>query len=314
MRLDPSSFQASSGDSLAASRQEFGRARYQAAVEDILAQLRGQPADLLPFEEVRQKLHLASRSYRGLHEVPLDKIVGSVGRYRDFTRSFLPRRSRLRQRWSRVDRLAAEQGVPPIELYKVGDCYFVLDGNHRVSVAHQAQSPAIEAHVWEYQTRIPLLPDTVVDDLLIKKEYLEFLEHTRLDHSYPDQRIEFTVPGGYRELEYQVAFYQDALGKIDGRPFGYEEAAAYWYDMIYTAVVQIIEQRGVLKDFPGRTQADLFVWVVRHQRELSEAYGYTVPMTQASDHVVGEHGVKWPRRLLMALKKRLFGRRPAAPL
>jgi hypothetical protein len=314
MRLDPRSLQTSSGSSLAASRQEFDRARYQAAIEDMLAQLRGQPADLLPFEEVRQKLHLASRSYRGLHEVPLGKIVGSVGRYRDFTRSFLPRCSRLRQRWSRVDRLAAEQGVPPIELYQVGDCYFVLDGNHRVSVARQAQAPAIEAHVWEYQTRIPLHPDTTIDDLLIKEEYMEFLEHTRLDQSRSDQNIAFTIPGGYRELEYQITLYQDALSQIDGRPFGYEEAATYWYDMIYTAVVQIIEQQDVLKDFPGRTQADLFVWVVRHQRELSEAYGYTVPMIQASDHVVDEHGVKWPRRLLMALKKRLFGRRPAAPL
>lgn len=314
MSFDPRTYQSASADLLIASGKEFDRARYQAAVEGMLAQLRGESVDLLPFEKVRQKLHLASRSYRGLHEVPLVKIVGSVDRYRDFTRSFLPRRSRLRQRWSRIDWLATAKGTPPIELYKVGDCYFVLDGNHRVSVARRAKSHSIEAHVWEYQTRIPLEPDITIDDLLIKEEYLEFLEHTRLDKSRPDQRIEFTIPGGYRELTYQITLYQDVLGRIDERPFSYEEAATYWYDMIYTAVVQIIQQQDVLRDFPGRTEADLFVWVIHHQHELSEAYGYPVPMTEASDHVVGEHGVKWSQRLLMALKKKLLGQRPVARL
>jgi hypothetical protein len=300
--------------SLAASGKEFDRARYQATIQHLLAHLRRGCVDLLPFEEVRQKLHLASRSYRGIHPVPLGQIIGSVGRYRDFTRSFLPRRSELRQRWSRVDRLATKGSMPPIELYKVSDCYFVLDGNHRVSVARRAKYHSIDAHVWEYQTRIPLEPDTTVDDLLIKEECVEFLEHTHLDKSRPEQRIQFTIPGGFRELEYRIALYQMALSQIDERPFSYEEAATYWYDMLYTAVVQIIQQREMLKDFPGRTEADLFVWLVSHQQELSEAYGYPVPMTEASDHVVDQHGIKWPRRFLISLRERLLGGRPAAPL
>lgn len=290
---------------LAESRREFKRARYQAGIEDLLAQLHGEPADLLPFEEVRQRLHLASRCYSGLHEVPLAQIIGSVGRHRDFTRSFLPRRSRLRERWSTIDRLAGDTGMPPIEVYKVGDCYFVLDGNHRVSVARQAKWDSIEAFVWEYKTRVPLGPYTTIDELLIKEECLEFLEHTRLDESRPEQRIEVTTPGLYRELEYRIALYQAALSQIDEQPFGYEEAATYWYDMIYTSVIQIIQQRDMLKDFPGRTEADLFVWVVRHQRELSEAYDYPVPMTEATDYVVDQHGIKWPQRFLSRLKERL---------
>lgn len=296
------------------STKEFESARYQAGISDLLAKLRGECADLLPFAEVRQRLHLASGSYRGLHEIPLDQIVGSVGRYREFNRSFLPRRAEMRERWAKIDQLAADSGIPPIEVYKVGDCYFVQDGNHRVSVARQAKCYSIEAYVREYLTRVPLEPDTTIDDLLIKEEYLEFLEHTGLDKSQPEQRIEFTTPGHYRELEYQIALYQGALSQIDERPFEYQEAAVYWYDMIYTAVVQIIQQQGVLKDFPGRTEADLFVWIMRHQQELSAAYGYVVPMTAATDHVVDQHGVKWPRRFLMAVKERLLGQRVAAPM
>jgi len=290
---------------MAASRKEFESARNRAAIEDILGQLRGAPTDLLPFEDVRQKLRLSSRSYRGMQEVPLDQIIGSVGRYREFTRNFLPRSPVKRERWMRIDQLATETGMPPVELYKVGDSFFVLDGHHRISVARQAKSHTIEAHVREYQTSVPLEPDTTPDDLLIKAEYREFLDRTGLDKSRPEQRITFTLPGSYQELECQIALYRDALSQIDGEPFGYQKAAAYWYDMIYTSVVQIIQQRDMLKDFAHRTEADLFVWVVNHQKELSEACGSTVPMTAASDHVSTEHKPRRPRRLFEALKKRM---------
>jgi hypothetical protein len=291
---------------LVTSQKEFQSAHSRVAIEAMLAQLRGQPTDLLPFEQVRQKLRLCSRAYRGIWDVPLDQIIGSVDRYHEFTRTFLPRRYKMRDRWARVDYLAATKGLPPVELYKVGDCYFVIDGHHRISVARHAGARSIEAHVREYQTSVPLGPGTTCEDLLIKAEYREFLDHTQLDKSRPEQRIEFTVPGGYRDLEHRIALYQVALGQIDGEPFSYERAATYWYDMIYTAVVQIIQQQDMLKDFANRTEADLFVWVVSHQQELSEEYGYTVPMTEAGAHVATKHRPWWPRRYLAALKKRLF--------
>jgi hypothetical protein len=291
---------------LTLSQQEFDAAHGRVAVEAMLSRLSGEPTDLLPFEEVRQKLRLASHAYRGCQDVPLDQIVGSVDRYHEFTRSFLPRYNTMRQRWAQVDYLTSTQGLPPVELYKVADTYFVIDGHHRISVARQARANSIEAHVCEYTTSVPLTPDTTLEDLLIKAEYREFLDHTELDKSRPEQRIEFTIPGSYRELEYRIALYQAALGQIDGEPFSYQQAAAYWYDMIYTAVVQIIQQRDMLKYFPNRTEADLFVWVVNHQKELSEEYGYTVPMTEAGEHVATQHRTRWPRRYLEALRRRLF--------
>ena len=124
--------------------QRFDRARRQAFIESVMGQLRGRPTLLLPFEEVKTKLGLQPSSDRGLQEIPLDSIVGSVGRYREFTRSFLPRDDTIRERWKRI--YAAAQGLrglPPIEVYQVGDVYFIKDGNHRVSVARQMGTETI---------------------------------------------------------------------------------------------------------------------------------------------------------------------------
>jgi hypothetical protein len=284
---------------------KFNRARRRAVVQDLLAPLQRAPVDLLPFEEIRQKLHLDNGIYQGLQHVPLDHIVGSVERYLDFTRAFLPRKDTLRQRWQGIVTLPGR--VPPVKLYQVGDIYCVVDGHHRVSVARQGSALTIEAEVWEYQTRVPLDPETTFEELLLKEEYLEFLEHTRLDESRPQQYIELTSLGGYRELECQIASYQVALSQIDGRSFSFEEAAIYWYDMIYTPVLQIICQKDILAGFPGRTEADLLVWVLGHQQELSEGYGYTVPMTEATDDVRMRHSTRWPRRVILAIQERLLG-------
>ena len=113
--------------------QDWEQARRSAFIQDVLSAFTRRPTDLLPFEEVRQQLRLINAQYLGLRDVPLDQIVGSVGRYRDFTRAFSPRRRSLQERWRRINGLVAKGGgLPPIELYKVGDAFFVRDGNHRV--------------------------------------------------------------------------------------------------------------------------------------------------------------------------------------
>ena len=164
------------------SRQEWEQARRTAFIQDVLGAFTERSVDLLPFEEVRQKLHLLNARYLGLQEVPLDHIVGSVGRSRDFTLTFFPREAGLQDRWQRVNQLMTQRsGAPPIELYKVGQVYFVRDGNHRVSVAKQHDVPTIEAYVWEYETRAPVEPDIDIDDLLCKAAHGAFLERANID-------------------------------------------------------------------------------------------------------------------------------------
>ncbi len=254
-------------------RRSWFRARQAAGIEELWALLPFQSADLLPFEEVKNQLRLRHKTYRGIQEIALDRIVGSVGRYRDFTRTFLPRKDDLRQRWERVNAAAATVGVPPIEVYQVGEAYFVLDGNHRVSVARQNGATVIDAHVWEFDTPIGLSADADLNELLIKAEYAQFLEQTHLDRLRPEADIIFTTPGRYRELEWQIELYRQALEKIDQQPVPYEDAVTAWYDMIYTPAVQIIREQGVMERFPERTEADLFIWAWRHCQELQQRYG-----------------------------------------
>lgn len=265
------------GDSLSgkpATSSNWERARFAAALQ-ALQGVFSRSADLLAFEDVRKGLRLGRKNYKGLQDIPLSQIRGSVGRYRDFTRTFLPRGSQLRQRWERVNALAYAKGMAPIEVYQVGDAYFVLDGNHRVSVARQIGNTTIEAHVWEYPTPVGLSADADVDELFIKTEYAEFLEHTRLAQLRPDQKIEFTAPGRYYELEDQIEWYRHVLEQIDDEPTSHEDAVTAWYDMIYTPAVQIVQQRGALARFPGRTEADLFIWVWRYKEELRRYYKTT---------------------------------------
>ena len=152
------------------SRQKFDLARRQASFSDILKFFTGRTNDLLPFEQVRHQLRLKHRRDLGVYEIELDDIVGSVGRPTDFTRQFYPRLKgeSVAERWRRVyDLVNSMAGLPPIEAIKVGETYFVKDGNHRVSVARTNKAEKLEAHVVEYESPVVLKPDQELDDIAV---------------------------------------------------------------------------------------------------------------------------------------------------
>jgi hypothetical protein len=252
---------------------EFDRARRQAERERLTAWLRGRDARLLPFDVIRRNLRQQSPLYRGVQQVPLDLIVGSVGRYVEMTREFLPLNDNLKERWVKVAKLAQSEGWPPIELYKVGNAYFVRDGNHRVSAARQLKFPTIEAHVWEYPDDIEIGPKDTLDEVLNRFRERVFLEKTGLHRSRPDYNIRFTTSGRYPELQAQIEDLRQKLELIDEREVTFEEAAVAWYELIYLPAVQIIRESGFLGAFPGRTEADLFAWMSQHQESLRARYG-----------------------------------------
>src|SRR5215207_1870095 len=134
--------------------RDFGRARRRAWLRRLMSRLRGGSAlhSTPPsFDEVRRSLQAYNRVRRGIRVVDPEKIVGSVGRRKDFDRCFAPLRASAGERWKRVD-LACHRGVdlPPVSLYKLGDTYFVEDGNHRVSVARYHGVRVLEADVTEF--------------------------------------------------------------------------------------------------------------------------------------------------------------------
>lgn len=132
---------------------DFSRALRKARLRRLMLRLRGKPTacGISPsFEEVRGTLRAYNRVRRGLRVVDLEKIVGSVGRSRDFDRCFMPLRAAAGERWKRVDlAFYRDQALPPVSLYKMGDAYFVEDGNHRISVARYHGIPDVEADVTE---------------------------------------------------------------------------------------------------------------------------------------------------------------------
>ena len=151
------------------SLHEFKQARRQARRQQLITLWGGRDLTLLPFETIRAELKQRNPMYRGVQEIPINKIVGSVGRYREFNRSFQPLSDSLKHRWVNIHALATSPtGWPPIEVYKIGGAYFVKDGNHRASVARSMGNDVIEAHVWEFPEAVQIGPEDSLDEVLIR--------------------------------------------------------------------------------------------------------------------------------------------------
>jgi nucleotide-binding universal stress UspA family protein len=284
--------------------QDFNHARRRAIIEQMVARLTSRSADLLAYEDVRTQLKAKATKRRVLREIPLDAIVGSVGRYADFTRSFLPRMDVDEERWVRVmlktDELA---GLPPIDVYQIGETYFVRDGNHRVSVARELGATQIEAYVTEVETKVALTPDVQPDELIVKAEYADFLEQTSLDRLRPEADLSMSLPGRYQALLEDIDVYHYYLGWNEHRDAPYEEAVTRWYDEVYTPIVQVIRKRDTLHDFPGRTEADLYHWILKHRAALQEALEWAVEPEDAAADLAYQASPKGQR-----VARRLAGR------
>lgn len=262
---------------LKAAITEFQQARMQAAMQQITARLRGKSANLLSFDEVAEQLKITGRTSRGLQTIPLEAIVGSVGRYTDFTRTFLPRLDADQDRWAAIKAAAASMtDLPPIEVYQIGETYFVLDGNHRVSIARRQGLSYIDAYVTEVRTRVPLSPDVQPDELIIKAEYAAFLEFTRLDQLRPGADLSVSVPGQYARLENHIEVHRYFVEVAEEREISDEEAVCRWYDEAYLPIVDAIREQGILRYFPGRTETDFYVWLSRHRAALQNELGWQI--------------------------------------
>ena len=277
---------------------DFRTARFQANMEIIRAHLTGRSADLLSYEEVRKTVRARETNKRELKEIPLDAIVGSVGRYKDFTRHFLPRVEEDKDRWARVYSLTDSlEGLPPIEVFQLGAVYFVSDGNHRVSVARSHDSKFIEAFVTYVETDVPIELDLQPNDLIAKERYVKFLGRTHLKDAYPDLDLSMSVAGNYRILEQQIGVHQWWVEEYKKEKITYPAAAVRWFEYIYWPIIQMIRERGMMRDFPDRTETDLYVWIDKHRQELAEELEWSVDAeTAAADLIVTKS--KRPQRIL----------------
>jgi len=305
-------------------RDDFGKARNRELVNKIFTVLMQADDELLPLHEVKSILKPRAEVYKGMKTVPIASIVGSEGRYRDFNRNFLPRHRHLRERWISIDVAHYQDKIlPPIKLYELGGVYFVRDGNHRVSVARMQDREFIDAEVTALDADINLEQDATIQDIkraIIDFERRRFLRKTRLDELRPGSGsgIGFTETGRFDDIMEHINVHKYYLNQHSTEEISFEEGMLSWYDNVYAPIARTIEEERILLWFPRRTQADLYVWIVRHWDELKKKYGEGFSIREAARDFRDTHGRRLPQLLWEIVKalgaritapvRRLFGR------
>ncbi|MDP9248233.1 MAG: hypothetical protein M3O95_09130, partial [Candidatus Dormibacteraeota bacterium] len=177
---------------------------------------------------------------------------------------------RLRERWSRVEALMLQgRELPPIEVYRVGDVYFVRDGHHRVSVARRLGQETIRANVIEVRTRVPLGSEVNAHELLRSAEYASFLEMTQLDRLCPEARLECMHLGHYDVIYEHILGHRYLLSHDRGHEVPMPEAVVSWYTTVYRPVMEVVRKHRIAEHFPEWTEGDLYLAVTRRWLELS---------------------------------------------
>jgi len=265
---------------------DFYSACLQAVIEDIGARITGTSSDLLQYDEVRRRFNGIEMPNRELREIPLNAIVGSVDRSQDFSRKLLPLNMRNRERWVKVRSLTDNLlGLPPIDVYQIGEVYFIIDGHHRASVAREIGATRIEAYVREVVTRVPISPQDDLEYLIVKAEYADFLAKTHLDESRPASNLLGTLPGQYEKWLQYIQGYQ-SLKKNQLKPdISFEQAAAEWHDEVYLPVLNVIRTRNIMRWFSDRAEADLFTWIMDYRARNEEELGWAVTTRDAAENM-----------------------------
>jgi len=239
------------GSPAADARDDFARARREEGLSRLARRLRGRSGAvdvMLPFDEVVAALGRRGERFLGQEFVRLDSIIGSVDRETGFDRMFRPTSSVVRDRFERIDTaLRSGEAVPPVELYRIGEAHFVLDGHHRVAVARSLGWKEINALVTEVQTVVGTGADLRMEDLPIKSH--ERLFHDRVPLA-PEQRATIRLRTGrdYGSLAEAVEAWAFRYMQQIRRLLDRRDAAGEWYAREYTPALQALREAGLLDD------------------------------------------------------------------
>ncbi|NLC13734.1 MAG: universal stress protein [Chloroflexi bacterium] len=273
--------------------EDFHRLRSKAALDRFWAGIRGESLDLLAYDEVSSKLRAVSQTNLGLQQVALKNIIGSVNRTSDFDRNFRPLSDGDSTRWADVKAAMTSPfaaGVPPVTLYKIGEAYFVMDGNHRISIAKEMGLDSVEAYVTEVKTKVSLSSSFTLEELAEKAALADFLEDTHLDRILPSVELSLNRIEYYPLLKEHIVVHQYYMGIDHKREVSFDEAAVDWYDHVYSPVVRIIEESGLRYEFPELTITDLYLWVLDKQQALLDKYGTSFKTENVIDFVAKQKG------------------------
>ncbi|HTT53167.1 MAG TPA: chromosome partitioning protein ParB [Streptosporangiaceae bacterium] len=254
---------------------DFLRVRRRQVLARLARRLRREPDDvnlILPFDEVVAALGRAGERRLGLRTIRLDRVVGTVDSTRDFDRRFRPTSNRVRERWERLA-LAQRRGesVPPIDVYQVGDMYFVEDGHHRVSIALATGQTTIDAYVTEILTKLPARGIQRRGDLLFKSYELLFRSRVKLPpEAYA--KIKVTDPWSYAELGEAVEAWGFRLMQHEHRYYDRAEVSRRWFTDEFTPVVRILRSADLIG---SNTDAEAYLIIATERYRLIRTHQWT---------------------------------------
>ncbi|MDR2596371.1 MAG: transcriptional regulator [Treponema sp.] len=293
------------------SYMDFTSARGKAILSQIQNFLHTDRDRLLSFNDVKEILKPKNESYKGNQIVPIKMIVGSEGRYHDFNKYFFPKKEHLRYRWQRVDEAHIRDIIlPPIQLYEIGGVYFVRDGNHRVSVARMQNVEFIDAVVSSLSTEINIKPTMTTEELrqaLVDYEKNIFYEKTNFGKLTNYFNLDFSSPGRYDVIYNHILVHKYYMNEGMQEEIPFSDALVSWYNNVYNPVITIIKEQWLLANFPGRTEADLYVWIIKHWDFLKKKYvGYS--LANAAGDFTKKYGQSQGKfwRFLALLVDRIF--------
>lgn len=286
---------------------DFARARNKALFNEIQHLLTPEEAAMISLKAVRKVIKTQSETYIGMKVIPINKIVGSEGRYRDFDNQFFPKRSIIKERWEHVDEAVIKDIVlPPIKVYELGGLYFVRDGNHRVSVAKSKGVEFIDAEVVSLQTEIKLSPARTLNGMMkqiISYEKRNFYFETNFGDITDYWVLDFSTAGQYDVIYNHILTHKYFINQNQTEEIPMEDAILSWFNNVYLPVVTTIQKYKIMKYFRKNTVSDLYVWIITFYDELKKKFGDDLPLEQIVHDIKREKKFSLLSRVRNFIKK-----------
>lgn len=232
----------------------------------------------LSFDEVVAALGPRGETFVGLDVIPLDAIVGSVDKVREFDHRFRPTSGRSRARWERLAEAARRgEAFPPIDVYRLGDLYFVRDGHHRVSVARAQGLKKMEAYVTDVHTVLSSENISSRADLERKEYRRIFLERVPLSGA-ARATTRIRDPWKYAMLAEMVEAWATRRMHSEGAYIDKDTMAHRWFDEEYLPVIGLIEEAGLIDE--DETGPEAYLRLSRDRYRLIRTHTWNEDVVQ----------------------------------
>ena len=295
---------------LTETESDFARARNKALFNEIQHFLKPEEAAMISFRDIKELLKPQNETYLGMKVIPIEKIVGSEGRYKDFDNQFFPKNTFIKERWEHVDEAVIKDIIlPPIKVYELGGLYFVRDGNHRVSVAKSKGVEFIDAEIVSLQSEIKLHPVRSLTGMIkeiINYEKRNFYFETNFGDITDYWCLDFSSTGQYDVIYNHILTHKYFINQNQTQEISIEEAINSWFNSVYLPVIHTIDKYKIMKYFKHRTKSDLYVWIIKYFDELKKKFRENCSLEDAVFDIKNEYKISLPTKIKNTIKKRLL--------